>query len=916
VEPKIVKLRASEDELRVAESERHAAEAQLAEVQSKLDAMQATFDAAVANKSNLEADATATQRKMDNAVSLMKALGGEEARWKAQRGELEASMLRLIGDCAVASTFLSYLGPFNRDFREQLLADTSAACADLGLPLTADLKVASFLANDAELGQWAVEGLPSDPLSIQNGLLVTRGMRCPLLIDPQGQGRSWLIRRGTAAGLKVTRLTDKNFRSILEDCLSSGLPMLIENVEQDLDPVLDAVLERKFVKKGRSVVVVLGDKEVDVGDGFQLFITSRLPNPHFSPETFAKVGVIDFTVTPSGLEDQLLAALVLKERRELEEQRRRLVEEVQRYRRRVVQLEEDLLNRLSSSSGNLLEDTELVEVLSMTKATATEVVAKMATATETQGRITQACEEYRPAAHRAMLLYFLVSEFSTVNCMYQTSLSQFTELFEKSIDAADKELVTARRVALVTDHFTASLFDYIQCGLYERHKLVFAFMMANKIQVSSGAVSAIEVDAFLRLGAGADAPPTKKKPREWVPAGVWRNVLFLADKLPDVFGALPDALCSRDDAVWHAWYDLEAPEGAPLPRSFEGKLSPFQHVCLVRALREDRALIAAAGYVVAAMGKRFVEPAPTSLELLWTSSKPTCPVVCLLSPGADPTKAIEEFAKKKKVKCLGVSMGQGQEVVARRLIASATAEGHWVLLQNTHLGLPYLAELEQLLSTFSNTNTNTATATATTPSPHEAFRLWITAEPHPSFPIGLLYSSLKVTNEAPVGLRAGLRSSYQWLSQDVLDAVQRREWRQLLFALCFLHSVVQERRKFGPIGWNVPYEFSPGDLAACVQFLQNHIQEMAARRAPSPDWSTLRYMISTIQYGGRITDTFDRHLMDAYAERFFHEGALENEYVLCTGSGGGPGAAAQYIIPGRSITKSFNPCYLLVVAAI
>lgn len=317
--------------------------------------------------------------------------------------------------------FLSYLGPFNRAYREQLLADVSTSCASMSLPLTENLDIAAFLADDAELGQWAVDGLPTDTLSVQNGLLVTRSLRCPLLIDPQGQGRSWLVRREASAGLKIARLGDKTFRNVLEDCLANGRPLLVESVEQDLDPLLDPVLEKRFVKKGRSLVVTLGDKEVDVGEGFKLFLTTRLPNPKFAPETFAKVAVIDFTVTPSGLEDQLLGALVLKERRELEEQRRRLVEEVQSYRRRVAQLESDLLLRLSSSTGNLLDDTELVEVLSMTKATATEVSARMATASETRRRITQACEEYRPAAHRAMLLYFLIAEFSTVSCMYQVS---------------------------------------------------------------------------------------------------------------------------------------------------------------------------------------------------------------------------------------------------------------------------------------------------------------------------------------------------------------------------------------------------------------------------------------------------------------------------------------------------------------
>lgn len=69
-----------------------------------------------------------------------------------------------------------------------------------------------------------------------------------------------------------------------------------------------------------------------------------------------------------------------------------------------------------------------------------------------------------------------------------------------------------------------------------------------------------------------------------------------------------------------------------------------------------------------------------------------------LATGSDPTKLIEDLAKKKKIKCLGVSMGQGQEVIARKYMATASTEGQWVLLQNTHLGLGYLTEVEQFLS--------------------------------------------------------------------------------------------------------------------------------------------------------------------------------------------------------------------------
>ncbi|KAM8851323.1 dynein axonemal heavy chain 8-like isoform 4-T8 [Spinachia spinachia] len=850
--------------LLAANNELAVAEAQLAEKQAEFDKVKSKCDAAMKEKQDLLNDAEMCRNKMQAASALIDGLSEEKVRWIKQSKQFKSQIERLVGDVLQLTGFLSYCGPFNQSFRDMLLKDIwEKELRKHQIPFTENLSLISDLVDPPTISEWNLQGLPGDDLSVQNGIIVTKATRYPLLIDPQTQGKAWIKEKEKANSLQVTSLNNKFFRSHLEDCLSLGHPLLIEDVCEDLDPALDNVLEKNFIKSGTSFKVKVGDKEVGVMDGFQLYITTKLPNPAYTPEVSAKTSIIDFTVNMKGLENQLLGRVILREKYELEAERLKLIEDVTANKRKMKELEDNLLYKLSSTKGSLVDDDSMIGILSTTKHTAAEVGVKLSVAAEAEVKINMAQAEYRPVASRGSILYFLITEMSMVNVMYQTSLGQFLKIFDLSLARSEKSSKTQKRIANIIECLTYEVFRYTVRGLYENHKFIFTLLLALKIDLQNNKIEHENFQILIKGGAALDLKTCPTKPFSWILDMVWLNLVELS-KLPQFTNIT--AQVSQNGKPWKAWLNLDAPEDSVIPDGYNS-LDVFLKLLLIRSWCPDRTLSQAKKYVGESLGEKFAEPVILSLHGTWEESDPRTPLICFLSMGSDPTDQIEALAKKLNLECRAVSMGQGQEVHARKLLKTSMMQGGWVLLQNCHLGLEFM---DELLDTISTAETM-----------HDTIRVWITTEPHDHFSITLLQSSIKFTNDPPQGVRAGLKRTFAGISQNQLEVSNLPMWKPILYSVAFLHTAVQERRKFGPLGWNIPYEFNSADFTASVEFVERHLDDCGPRKDVS--WVTVRYMLAEVQYGGRVTDDYDKRLLKCFAREWFSKKMSDPSFCFYTG---------------------------------
>ena len=983
VRPMRVKLAEARAELAKCENALKEKQDHLAEIERNIKNLEDKYNSAVKKKDDLAQQALVCEQRLKRAETLITGLSGEKERWEQEVETLEKTETTVIGDSILAAAAVTYSGVFPIKYRSKLLSLWQKEISSRAINISEKFSLTKFLGNELRIQEWGIQGLPTDSFSIENAIICFQSGRYPLMIDPQEQANIWIknmftnttqsenVRNNSeekkTRQLVVVKPNDPNFSRNIENALTFGNILLLEDVGTSLSPLIVPLATKQFIRQAGGYAVKLGDRIVDIGKGFELYMTTSSPKPNIPPEVSAGVTLLNFAITPEGAENQLLSKAISLERPELEEERKKLVEENTGNRRKLKDIETRILSLLSNSSGNILDDIELIETLDNSKTTSAELKRKLEMSKKTEERISKTRELYRPLASRAATVFFATNDMESINNMYQYSLEWFLGLFEytikntviglnpgNGISGMSNRMAsvpsygslggvkgtttfeqTKQRIIELREKIGIVTYRNVCRSLFAKDKLCYALSLCLRIDLARGNITEDEINEMLtgRINIASEGEKDENIEESSKDIDIsdslfseqaWKNIEQL-DKTEYYKGIKESILTEKEK--WKEWVNSPLLVNPPL---FGGALREYtlnlannsintpqntqigkqgynnsitgnyestryssinkgpntnysqnsknfhfpylRQLHLIHLLLPEAFIMASQRYIQLSLSPEYTKPPQLDLNECYQESKPQEPFVFILSPGADPISMLLAFADSKKMGGNNFqmkSLGQGQGPIAEKLIAEGIERGLWVLLANIHLVVSWMPRLEMICNTLRRNK-----------KVHPSFRLFLTSMPSTSFPSSILQNALKITTEAPVGIQANMERLYRQMDDKILGnhTIKLRsslEYRQLLYNLVFMFSMLLERRRFGPLGFNVQYDFNDSDVTISEQQLLMFFEEY-----DQIPFEALKYITGEINIGGRVTDDKDRLLINALLEDYYTPAAFEISHVL------------------------------------
>ncbi len=879
VEPKREYLRSLKEEKKVKEDELMKKEEEIEKLNSNLKELEEGFKKSNRESDKIKTDMEEMEKKKERSEQLLNNLSSEKIRWGQEKNDFKKHIDNILGDTLLCSSFLAYIGFYDAFYRKALKESAKQILNSNDILFDNNIDEVDWLTKPNDKIIWQKHNLPVDNICLENAAILQRFNRYPLIIDPSGQATDFIRSFYSSKKLNSTSFNDQNFLKTLESGLRFGYPVLVQDVEK-IDPIMNSLLNKEIHKTGGRNLIRIGDQEIDFSPTFNMFMITRDPSCQFTPDLCSRVTFLNFTITPSSLQNQILSIILKSERPEVEKKKEDLIKAQREFKLQLRQLEESLLQALNSE-GNLLENDHVMTKLEDIKKKSQDISKEVLKTDEIMRELELTSNEYLPIANMASRIFFSMESLDNIHYLYKFSLGFFMDVLNSIIKSAKLEALPKtnylQRQEFIIKELFMEIYHRVAFGLLNQDSLIFAMRLA---QIRLGEKFKNEIKFVLKATSSGISNPDN------IPEKILAGKLTLNQRrqiaeimsLPLFENILADI--NENQYEWINFINEPIAENY-IPCSFinfekyteEDRLllKEICNIILLLIFRPDRTINSVRSFVKNVFDERFLSiPELDLTKIIEAETNCKSPILFCSAPGHDASNKIEQLARKLNKRFISIAIGssEGFDLVEKNLPTKARA-GEWLVLKNVHLAPSWLNELEKKLYSM---------------EPESRFRLFLTMEFNPKIPSNVLRISRKIVFELPAGIKYSLIRSYSNVITPVKSERIPIERCKLHFLLAWFHAVIGERLRYVPIGWSKFYEFNESDqkcaLDAIDEWLDIYAKDKQNIDPSKIPWDAIRIIISQSMYGGKIDNEYDLKILESLVKLYFNEKSFDLNYPL------------------------------------
>ena len=872
-------------------------------IKTKLEELNDRYQDINKKQQKLQAQISESQKKLNRAQKLTSKLGGEKKRWADSAVELAEKLPFVFGDVLLSSLYIAFLGPFIVPFREKFVKNVIfKLLEEKHIQFSHISEINKLIGDPFDISNWVINGLPPDSGSLDSGIILFEATKPCLLIDPQKQAikffqklykNDFTFYKKIEINVKKILKPNEKRETLMENCITNGKALIFDYISYDIPPDAESLLNSEIVKHSDGEYLKLNENyEVKYSPSFKYYLISYLVSPVFNPDLYGRISIINFTVNKEGLNEQLLSVIVKEESPADESEKNNILQKKFQLNETIHKTEQDILNKLGVSSEQLLENDGLIFSLGESKKLSDEATVQIANAKKTEERIDHNRMLYMPLAKLARLIFFAISELDNLEEIYQFSISWYIkDILINSLQSIDPEgekysgpktqEIVLERIKILEKSLLKVAYNAICRSLLNKDRLVFSLLLLIRKLVEEDVIKQEDVDFFLTNAntmIDSNNDFRNKKPI-FIEDNLWD--IILTSKKNNTICNLPDRII-KNEKKWEEFLTMinSNESGKEIKTDYADhfnipdceELNMFYKLMILKLLNQEKLVPYVRLIISNYLGEALSQPVLFSIPELYELSNFNTPLMLIITPGLDPTAEVKKLAEDNKHDIVSVSLGQGQSKKALASIEECQKKGQWVFLQNLHLVPSFMKELEQVISNLQNNEREM----------NINFRLWLSSLIADNILPSILVNSIKMTVESPEGVKSNLinllKSQQKQWSYDYTSMKQKAKeyiFEKLFIGLMHFHSILLERKNFGPIGWNIQYNFNEADFLIAKNILKSNLEKKSNINVP---FKAITYLTSDCIYGGRVTDDWDRRTLTAILSDIYNQKMIDDDH--------------------------------------